>query len=268
MSEPPSTSRDTSKTRIPLWLMAMVAVAFLIFSLSLGGLTWWLVSRQAGSSDNHAASTVPPMAVGNEVAPEPAVPVVTAPAVVEPGLVNLFNGRDLSGWEGDPAVWSVQDGVLLGKTTRRAPATEYSTCLFWTGEELDDFELHFSFRVMDGNNSGVMYHARRFDDFVAGGYQYEILRGHVGKLFDTGPTRPRRTLSRAGRTVTGWHEAAIIVSGQSIIHQLDGEVVCEVLDTDEGALRRGWIALELAGGPTTAEFKNIRLKREGTKVAR
>ncbi len=268
MSEPPSTSRDMSKTRIPLWLMAMVAVAFLIFSLSLGGLTWWLVSHQAGSSAHHAPTTVPPIAGGNEVAPEPAVPVVTAPSAAEPGLVNLFNGHDLTGWEGDPAVWSVRDGVLHGKTTRRASASVYSTCLFWTGGELDDFELHFSFRVMGGNNSGVMYHARRFDDFVAGGYQYEILRGGVGKLFDTGPTRPRRDLSRAGRTVTGWHEAAIIVSGQNIIHQLDGEVVCEVLDTDERALRRGWIALELAGGPTTAEFKDIRLKRANPKTAR
>lgn len=266
MSQPPNL--DTlRKARIPLWLIAVAVIALFIFSLSLGGLTWWLVSRQTGSSANHAPSTVPPIAVGNEVAPEPAVPVVTAPAVVEPGFVHLFNGRDLSGWEGDAAVWSVQDGVLLGKTTRRAPATDYSTCLFWTGEELGDFELHFSFRVMGGNNSGVMCRARRFDDFVAGGYQYEILRGTVGKLFDTGPTRPRRALTRTGRTATGWHEAAIIVSGQSIIHRLDGEVVCEILDTDERAPRRGWIALELAGGPTTAEFKNIRLKESGTKVA-
>ena len=28
----------------------------------------------------------------------------------------LFNGRNLDGWEGDPAVWRVENGVIVGST--------------------------------------------------------------------------------------------------------------------------------------------------------
>jgi hypothetical protein len=30
---------------------------------------------------------------------------------------DLFNGKDLSGWDGNPELWSVKDGVLVGQTT-------------------------------------------------------------------------------------------------------------------------------------------------------
>src|SRR5689334_1211154 len=46
----------------------------------------------------------------------------SAPA--EPsGMQSLFNGKDLSGWDGDPRLWSVKDGVLRGETTAENPAT-------------------------------------------------------------------------------------------------------------------------------------------------
>ena len=32
------------------------------------------------------------------------------------GYVLLFNGRDLSGWEGNPALWSVKGGAIVGST--------------------------------------------------------------------------------------------------------------------------------------------------------
>ena len=31
----------------------------------------------------------------------------------------LFDGKSLSGWDGDPKFWSVKDGVIQGKTTKR-----------------------------------------------------------------------------------------------------------------------------------------------------
>ncbi len=41
------------------------------------------------------------------------------PALVETaGFQPLFNGKDLTGWEGDGALWSARDGVLLGSSKR------------------------------------------------------------------------------------------------------------------------------------------------------
>ena len=29
----------------------------------------------------------------------------------------LFNGKDLTGWDGNPDLWTVKDGVIHGETT-------------------------------------------------------------------------------------------------------------------------------------------------------
>ena len=39
----------------------------------------------------------------------------------------LFNGKDLTGWDGDPRLWSVQDGVIHGETTETNAATRRRT---------------------------------------------------------------------------------------------------------------------------------------------
>ena len=35
----------------------------------------------------------------------------------EPGFVRMFNGKNLTGWEGNPKLWSVKDGAITGQTT-------------------------------------------------------------------------------------------------------------------------------------------------------
>ena len=35
----------------------------------------------------------------------------------EEGFVSIFNGKDLSGWEGEEGIWSVEDGAITGMTT-------------------------------------------------------------------------------------------------------------------------------------------------------
>src|SRR5258705_8264174 len=44
----------------------------------------------------------------------------------------LFNGKDLTGWDGNPESWSVQDGAITGVTTddKRLP---YNQFLIWRG---------------------------------------------------------------------------------------------------------------------------------------
>ncbi|MCI0422087.1 MAG: DUF1080 domain-containing protein, partial [Acidobacteria bacterium] len=37
------------------------------------------------------------------------------------GFKSLFNGQDLSGWDGNPKFWSVKDGVITGQTTADNP---------------------------------------------------------------------------------------------------------------------------------------------------
>ena len=37
------------------------------------------------------------------------------------GFKNLFNGKDLRGWNGNPKLWSVKDGTIQGQTTKESP---------------------------------------------------------------------------------------------------------------------------------------------------
>ena len=52
----------------------------------------------------------------------------------------LFNGKDLTGWEGNPESWSVQDGGITGVTTDEKPLP-YNQFLIWRGGTVKNFEL-------------------------------------------------------------------------------------------------------------------------------
>ena len=99
----------------------------------------------------------------------------TAPAESD-DMVALFNGEDLEGWDGDPRLWSVRDGVIHGETTKEVP-TKGNTFLIWK-DEVEDFELRLSFRCSATNNSGIQYRSQRVDKasnkWVVRGYQHEI----------------------------------------------------------------------------------------------
>src|SRR4030095_1449681 len=73
----------------------------------------------------------------------------------EPGFKSLFNGTDLTGWEGKPKLWSVRDGAITG-VTGSDPDTKigHNTFLVWTNGPVDDFELRVTYRIEKGN-SGI-----------------------------------------------------------------------------------------------------------------
>ena len=263
-----SQSLEPEKRRIPLWLIVVLGAAFFVFSLSFGGLVWWLVTHRPAPRTPQITSPVEtePRAP-DTMADTPPAPNIPAPAL-EPGFVALFDGVNLTGWEGDSAVWSVQDGTLRAQTEKRPPRD--SSCLFWSGGELGDFEFRFRFRLLSGN-AGIYYRALRLNEFNAGGYQFDIFTTITGNLLDTGGDRTRRELFRVDSPAvklkrkprpvgTGWHEAVIVASGSRLIHKLDGELLCDISDDAPEATRSGRLALE-AASLTIVEFKDLQLKR-------
>src|SRR4051812_13800524 len=90
----------------------------------------------------------------------------------------IFNGKDLSGWEGNPKFWSVKGGCIVGQTTPENP-TQANTFLIWRAGTVDDFVVRFSYRIV-GGNSGLQYRSKDLGDWVMGGYQGDI---EAGKTF-------------------------------------------------------------------------------------
>ena len=114
------------------------------------------------------------------------VGTVESPAFVradEDGFVTMFNGKDLSGWDGSPDLWSVRDGVITGQTTPDKPAKE-NTFLIWTNGQPGDFEMRCSFRIEANNtvgfaNSGVQFRSKvvKPSYWVVAGYQADMEAG-------------------------------------------------------------------------------------------
>jgi hypothetical protein len=230
------------KTRSPLLLLGIGVIAFLVFSLTLGGFAWWWL---------HRSNVVTVSPDGNRSHP--------AGETVGAGATELFNGTDLGGWDFDPAAWSVRNGVIYGEQTRSG----YASCLFWHDAGLGDFELRFRFRLVRGN-SGIYYRATQLANFDVGGYEFDIYANKTGNLADIGSDRVRRQLYRAESTAppldSEWHEGVIIANGPHLVHRLDGNVLCDVTDDNPAALRAGTLALVMWGA-TTVEFKDLRLIR-------
>ena len=78
------------------------------------------------------------------------------------GWKPLFNGKDLTGWSGDPRLWKVENGTVVGETNNTDKKTAANTFLIWQGGEPGDFELEYQCRVT-GNNSGVQYRSKVVD---------------------------------------------------------------------------------------------------------
>ncbi len=115
------------------------------------------------------------------------------------GFVQIFDGKTLNGWEGDPTYWRVENGNLVGEIT---PATLLKTNSFiiWKGGEPADFEFKGEFNITADGNSGINYRSDRVADvpFALRGYQADI----DGKMRYTGQNyeeRKRTTLAYRGQ---------------------------------------------------------------------
>lgn len=222
-----------------------------------------------------------------------------APATAPPepaGMQSLFNGKDLTGWDGDPRLWSVKDGVIHGETTPENAATG-NTFVIWQGGRTKDFELRLTFRCNATNNSGIQYRSKHITEgkvgnkWVVRGYQHEI-RNEVkfpdiaGFIYDEGGKRGRiclvgeqATWDKDGKHVVksdlineegfkklfkldDWNDVVIIAEGHHIRHYMNNTLILDCTDDDpDNALADGILALQLhAGKPMWCEYKNIRLR--------
>ena len=209
----------------------------------------------------------------------------TADQWEEQGFVSIFNGRDLTGWEGMPDWWEVRDGAIVAESTPEKPSTR-THYLYWTGGEPADFEFRGSYRVSGaGGNSGVQFRSETRPNWDTWGYQADIDTDgqYVGCIYQHG----RGLVARRGQrvkidsqgqkatTVFGdfdemlehvhrddWNHIRLLAQGSRIVYWINGVLMCEVEDHEpQFALPRGVLALQMhAGPPMKIEFKNLWLR--------
>jgi len=199
------------------------------------------------------------------------------------GFVAVFNGRDLTGWEGSPKYWSVADGALTGKADG---TLKYNRFLTWKGGTLKNFELRVRVKVTPGGNSGLQYRGTERPDLgesVVTGYQCDVVANrpdYNGMLYEE---RGRRILAHTGEKVVidtqgqprvvgrfplkafepgVWHDFRVLAEGNHYRHWIDGHPTVDVIDLDEkGRKLEGVLAVQVHVGPAmTIQYQDFFLK--------
>lgn len=209
---------------------------------------------------------------------------LAAGACAQDGFQPLFNGKNLDGWEGDPKLWKVESGVIVG-TCDGPDYPEHNTFLIWRAGAVRDFELRATVRVEGDNNSGLQYRSRPLPDvgpWAIAGYQCDI---HASLQYNgmTYEEKGRSIIGVNGTTVvidpeggrwrvaerepvvadvSQWTEYTVIARGNHLIHKINGKMSGELIDHDERARAlEGLIAIQLHRGKAhTIHVKDILLK--------
>ncbi|MEA1951192.1 MAG: DUF1080 domain-containing protein [Planctomycetota bacterium] len=193
-----------------------------------------------------------------------------AAAKANNGFVPLFNGKDLTGWQGGADEWMVKDGVLIAKKNKHG--------ILYTKNEYDNFVLRLEFRQEPGGNNGVGLRAPLGGEQPAfASMEVQILDDEHPKYKDLKPVQftgavygvsaPRRGhLKPAWK----WNKMEIVADGSRIKVTLNGTPITEV-DLSKvgpkeihghkltGLLRpKGYLAL--CGHNQHTEFRNVKIK--------
>lgn len=209
-------------------------------------------------------------------------------ALPETGFTQIFDGKTLSGWDGDPRLWHVESGIIVGETTR-ATMPKQNSFLIWRGGMPADFELKAEYRLTEGN-SGIQYRSLELPDirWAMRGYQADIdaEQRYTGQIYEE---RGRGFLALRGQfTYIGeggrpgvvgslgsaadlksfikdrdWNEFDITARGNVLVQVLNGHVMSMLIDDDREHRRMdGLIGIQLhAGPPMKIEVRHIRLRK-------
>jgi hypothetical protein len=202
------------------------------------------------------------------------------------GFVSIFNGIDLTGWNGNEEAWTVQDGAI----TCTGRDKNEKNWLIWEDGQPADFILKLEFKFTSGN-SGVQVRsllAKDMPPFHVQGYQVEVAKAEVMGLWhhSLSPEKYRSKLALAGEESTyatdgtktvesigdgeelkklckdgEWNTLEIIAKGPTLTQKINDWVFSILTDEDEKyQMKKGLIALQDHGKGTVVAYRNILLK--------
>ncbi len=193
----------------------------------------------------------------------------TSPAKPESGWVQLFNGKDLTGWKthpDQPGDWRVEGGVLVG----RGKASH----LFSDRGDYGDFHLRVEAKLDPGGNSGVCF--RSGFELVGGGadpnlrlppgFEADINDtpnqvARTGTLWRIGPGAWPLVLVKESPAPAGaWLTLEVIAVGGRVTVKVNGRTTADWAEA-QPARRTGHVALQVNWPETTVvRFRKIEIK--------
>ena len=173
----------------------------------------------------------------------------------EKGWVQLFNGKDLTGWKThpkSPGKWRVEDGMIVsgGKDVSH---------LFSDRDDYENFHYRIEAKINDKGNSGQYFRAK-----FAPGYP----PGYEAQINSTFPPDPQRTgslynLARVTDKLVPpdtWFTQEVIANGNHIQIILNGKKVVDFKD-EKNTYTKGHFALQHHGPAKDGPDVELQVKK-------
>jgi hypothetical protein len=173
------------------------------------------------------------------------------------GKIEIFNGKDLTGWYGDGSVYHVENGELVGKTEKGLKQNEFLKSRF----EVGDFRLVCQMKLVpNAANSGIQFRSVPFKGNEMKGYQADAGAGWWGKLYEESG---RGILVKEGGeqwvSKDDWNTYEVVAVGHKILVAINGHQTVDF--EDEKGAAKGIFGLQVhAGGPTEVRWKEMKLE--------
>lgn len=189
--------------------------------------------------------------------------------------IELFNGKDLSGWEANenPESFSVRDGNIIANGKR--------SHLLYVGDDgkadFKNFELSLDVKTYHLTNSGVYFHTGyQKEGWLNKGYELQINSTHKGggdykEVKKGGSLYSIRNVYKAFAKDSVWYTLNLRVVGKHIQVRMNGKLIVDYIEPvnpsrfkevkDQDKLSHGTFALQGHDYESTVFFKNIRVKK-------
>src|SRR5262245_51587686 len=174
--------------------------------------------------------------------------------------IQLFDGKDLTGWEGYPEHWSVEGGEIVGKSTATVPVSTYLV----TQKKFTDFQLKFSGKLVKSEmHSGIAFwgrvdssKAKERSKYTYAGHlamfpsdwgMYDLF-GRNGLKVDGGPAK------KVGKQ-HDWNEMELFAQGKRVRLIVNGVLVVDWTDPEPNRIQEGPIGLQLHSNTVQQEVR-------------
>jgi Domain of Unknown Function (DUF1080) len=175
--------------------------------------------------------------------------------------INLFNGKDLDGWEGHEHLWSVRDGVIVAKNTEPIKVSTY----LLTKRKFSDFRLTATVKLVQSEmHSGIAFWGRNApehgDRYTYAGHLVMFpsewgmfdLFGRFGLPVDGRPAK------KVGKQ-HDWNDLEILAQGNRVRVVVNGKQVVDWRDPEPKRIKEAPIGLQLHSNnvPQEVHFKDL-----------
>ena len=176
--------------------------------------------------------------------------------------VQLFNGKDLTGWKthsAGPGKWRVEDGILIGSGK--------ASHLFSERGDYKDFHFRVECMINDKGNSG-QYFRTQFGPGFPRGFEAQINATHgdpvkTGSLYPDGREKDMRIkenlVLEAPHKPNEWFTQEVICVGPKITILVNGKKTVEWTDPKH-RYKQGHFALQQHDPGSVVKFRKIEVK--------